>query len=77
MEATAIIASIEAFIQLGDKLLDKFPDYKDRVINDWVELKQRFDTYKKRPRHQRVSSYLLNLKVEIENQVLLASEYIK
>lgn len=77
LEPTTIIAAVSGLIKLGNALMKKFPDYKDRVGEDFNKAVLEFERYKKLPREKRVSSYMINLKHEIENHLIKASEFVK
>lgn len=77
MEPVTIIAAINGFVELGNKLMDRFPEYKQRIEKDWNDSIKAFDSYKRLPREKRVTRYLFNLKQEIENHLIVAKEYIK
>ena len=63
--------TISSTIGLIEKLFAAFPNYKERIA------KIKYMTYKKLPRHKRVSRYMMNLKMEFENHLFESSEFIK
>lgn len=74
---TALLSAISGLIGLGNKLMDKYPDYKESVGKDWSECNKQFESYKKRPREKRISSYIFQLKNEVEMHLIKAKDYIK
>jgi len=77
MEPISIMATVNGLVGLGNKLMDKFPDYKQKVEKDFNKSVKQFEDYKLLPREKRVSSYLYKLKNEIEQHLIASKEYIK
>jgi len=71
------LKSIGGMITLGNKLQDKFPDYKEKIGKDWNECVLKYESYKSRPREKRISHYIFALKKEVDNHIIKAGEYIK
>ena len=76
MEPTTVLATVNGLIELGDKLMDKFPNYKQAVEKDWNKLKLKYEAYKKLPLERRISSFMFNLKVEVDNHLIRAKDYM-
>jgi len=76
VEPVTVMAAVSGLIELGNKLMDKFPDYKQKVEKDFNKCQKQFGSYKLLPREKRVSSYLFKLKAEIEGHLITAKEYI-
>lgn len=74
---TGLLSTISGLIGLGNKLIDKYPDYKESVGKDWNECVKQFESYKNRPREKRISSYVFQLKQEVELHLIKAKDYIK
>ena len=74
---TGLLSAISGLIGLGNKLMDKYPDYKEQVEKDWNECVKQFESYKTRPREKRISSYIFQLKQEVELHLIKAKDYIK
>lgn len=74
---TSVLTAVGGLISLGNKLMDKYPDYKQAIEKDWNECVLKFESYKKRPREKRISTYIYQLKQEVENHLITAKEYIK
>ena len=73
---TGGITAVTGLIGLGNKLMDKYPDYKQAIEKDWNECVKKFESYKNLPREKRVSAYLYQLKQEVENHLISAKDYI-
>lgn len=71
------LAAVGGMIELIGKLADKFPDYKQKIEKDYNKVKKQYISYSNLPREKRVSSYLYNLKNEVQNHLLTAKDYIK
>ena len=65
MAAVTTATIVAGLISVGDKLLDKLPDYDDRKKEKYFELKKNYNAYKVRPVEQRVNSYLYQLLNEL------------
>lgn len=65
MEAAAVTAIISELLSVGNKLLDKTPNYDQKKKAEFLELRKNFDVYKDKPVEERVNSYLFNLKKEV------------
>lgn len=71
-----VLTTINGMIGLGTKLMDKFPNYKEKVEKDFNKCVKQFEDYKVLPKEKRVTSYLFKLKSKIENHLISAKDYI-
>lgn len=66
MSLNSAIEATNSTMQVVKKLMELFPDYKQRIEKDFNEIEKEFNIYKSKPREVRHSWYLLNLKSELD-----------